>query len=511
MASERILYFKEYRIEVNNGKEKPLLHLPELSMNSGEIVALIGESGAGKSLTGLSIGGLLPAGLKAEGRLGFSPSTGREIDVLRTGHRELQRLRALELGFVMQQPLTSFNPVLRIRKQLRERIGWKYKDADEQQRRLGELLKSLKFADTERILNSYPHQLSGGQLQRIALAMALCTKPSLIVADEPTSALDADTREEVLNLLIEACREKETALLLITHDLQLASKRADRIAVLKEGELKFDGRPDELQSTSEVYTRSLFKKYDLFYNNRIIHAPGMYKVGIAASGSIGLNELSLEYWGPGIFSGGKKFAALKKISTDFKAGCRTGILGTTGSGKSSLAKILCGLESPTGGNIEFGDQRFTRGIKDPRFPNIQMIFQDAVSSFNPSRKIGTQILDIRVGSVSIADRFFELMDKCGLDRNLAHRFPAQLSGGQVQRFAIIRALLTEPEGIVFDEFVTTLDIHWKIEVIRLVQELILSRGISCWVISHEKKVLEHLCDEIIRIEDGRIVEREILE
>ncbi|TVR89607.1 MAG: ABC transporter ATP-binding protein [Saprospirales bacterium] len=511
--SDWALTFKEFRIESKKGQVKPLLHIPSLNFKRGEITSIIGESGAGKSLTGLSIGGFLPKGLHASGEIVVNSKAGQSINVLKAGTSELRELRVFQLGFVMQQPLSAFNPVLRIGKQLTERLQKFQPNRSIQLKTLDELLKSTGFKDPTRILNNYPHQLSGGQLQRVALIMAVSTEPDILVADEPTSALDSKTGTEVLDLMTELCRRKNCNLLLITHDLQIAREKTDRIVVLKEGTVRFDGSPAEAIHTEDEYTTSLFKKYDFFYHSTILQ-PGLIqnesKTPASAAGQVKLEQLSLQYRQTGILSTSGGFLALKNIDLDFKKGCKTGIWGPTGSGKSSLAKILCGLESPTSGRLLFGENPFIKGLRAPDFPNIQMIFQDAVSSFNPARSIKTQLSGIYRGSgKDEEERIWALMEKCGLEEELINRLPSQLSGGQIQRFAIIRALLTEPEGIVFDEFVTTLDIHWKIEVIKLLQTLVLNKGINCWVVSHERKVLDHLCDEIIRIENGQVAGREI--
>ena len=489
-----------------------MLHIPYLSFERGEISSVIGESGAGKSLTGLSIGGLLPKGLHASGEVMVISGPGQVVDVFKAGRRRLRELRVFKLGFVMQQPLSAFNPVLRVGRQLTERLKKIHPQRSKQHKILDDLLQSTGFNEPERILNSYPHQLSGGQLQRVALIMAICTEPDILVADEPTSALDTETGTGVLDLMIGLCRAKNCNLLLITHDLQIAREKTDRILVLKEGEVRYDGTPKAVLKSDDKYTLSLFKKYDLFYHSRILQSE---KISFGkrplstSSPKVQLEQLSLQYRQTGLLSKSGGFLALKNIDLDFEPGCRTGIWGPTGSGKSSLAKILCGLESPTAGSLKFGKENYQNGLRDPDFPNIQMIFQDAVSSFNPARTIKSQLKGIYRGSkTDERDRINQLMANCGLEEELIDRLPSQLSGGQVQRFAIIRALLTEPQGIVFDEFVTTLDIHWKIEVIKLVQTLVLNRGINCWVISHERKVLDHLCNEIIRMEDGEVADRQ---
>ncbi len=509
--SDRALTFKEFRIESKKGREKPLLYIPSLNFKRGEITSIIGESGAGKSLTGLSIGGLLPKGLHASGEIIVNSKASQSTNVFKAGTSELRELRVFQLGFVMQQPLSAFNPVLRIGRQLTERLQKFQPEPSLQHETLDELIKSTGFKDPNRILHSYPHQLSGGQLQRVALIMAICNEPDILIADEPTSALDAETGTEVLDLMISLSRKNNCNLLLITHDLQIARKKTDRIIVLKEGSVRFDGNPEGALQAEDAYTVSLFKKYDLFYHSTILQLRQITnEKKPPAAGQVKLEQLSLQYRQTGILSTSGGFLALKNIDLDFKKGCKTGIWGPTGSGKSTLAKILCGLESPTSGRLMFGEKPFTNGLRDPDFPNIQMIFQDAASSFNPARSIKRQLSGIYRGSgTDEEEKIWALMEKCGLEEELIDRLPSQLSGGQLQRFAIIRALLTEPEGIVFDEFVTTLDIHWKIEVIKLVQTLVLNKGINCWVVSHERKVLDHLCDEVIRIENGQVAGREI--
>lgn len=498
------LYFEDFQVGLPYQK-KPLLQLNNWGLKKGEIHVLTGESGSGKSLTAQAILGLLKDKFILRGSIFFSSSESKKLEINSCSSHNLLSLRRKELGLVIQQPLSAFNPVKRIGPQLYERAMWIFPKRGDQLKESLFLLEKLQFEDPERILNSYPHQLSGGQLQRVAIAMATIVKPGLLIADEPGSALDKVTGEKVIHRLVEQTKNDHTTLLLITHDLESARRIADRITVIKDGHIQetIENKGENL-SFSSAYAEDLFSKYYQYYNTDqwSIFKNSNHKM-VAHPLNPVIEDLSISYQSGNFFSRRKEVKALQGVSYSFDTP-NTGILGRTGSGKSTLGKVLCGLLPPSQGILKFNKQKFQSGIRDKSFPYIQMVFQDPQSAFNPVRKLGKQLKEVVGKTKEKKELFSQMMEQSGIHADLLERHPSQLSGGQLQRLSIIRAVISKPDGIIFDEFVTALDIHWKIEITKMVSDQIFTKGIPYWIISHEKVVLDKLCSTIIQLEDGSI-------
>lgn len=514
MLSESILEINKLTIH-SAETDSPLVDIPDWKIPRGSTTAMIGESGAGKSLTALALLGICPGGLKLGGNVILSSKRGEleKMNMLEIEEKRRTILRRKFFGYVVQQPYSALNPRMKIGDQIAERI--RFSSEPNSGKGVIKWLEKAEIEEPERIARSYPHQLSGGQLQRAVIAMALCTQPEVIIADEPTSALDEENRNKILKTLVDQCKENHTTLLLITHDLSVTSEICDQLVVLKNGKLVYHGKggPHEKMDS---YTQKLFRDYQQFHSgqlnfntNELETRPNFSAINpVSANSEISLNNLTVSYKHGGLWGKKKYFRALGPLDQEFKSGCIIGILGPTGSGKSTLGKLLCGLVSPDERNqFYIGKTAMSRGLADPQFPRIQMIFQDAFSSFNPSRRLQPQMIQAIPSGEKKLDYLYQLLEISGLDKSMLDRFPHQFSGGQIQRMAIVRALINRPQGLVFDEFVTGLDISWKIEIIKMVKKIILNTGMSIWIISHEKAVLQHLCNEWLVIEDGCVKER----
>ena len=495
---------------------EPLVHIPHLDLMRGQVIGMTGESGAGKSLTALSLLGLLRDGLEAVGEVGFcsADAPSEAVNVLREKTEDLVRIRRQKLGYIIQQPLLSFNPIKKLGHQIGERLSHRTDlTSSEVKKEIISQLSQLKILDPERIYEAYPHQVSGGQLQRAAIAAALITQPEVIIADEATSSLDDETREEILGELVRRCKKLSTTLILITHDLRAIEDHADHLLVMKSGQIVFNGNP--LNKQEESYTAGLFDLYKeytagagtLFNEKDSVEAKSILPFHQSRGVQTRLEEAELGYsvnrlWGKNTFQ-----SVLTAVDAEFPASCRTGLYGESGSGKSTLGKALCGLIPLNKGRLIFDNRVFNHGLSNPNFPQIQMVFQDPASSFNPVKKIRNQLRDAVALTSSDPKLIQTLMMHFGLEDSLLLRRPGQLSGGQIQRLAIVRALLHAPVGMVFDEFVTGLDIYWKVVVLQMVKQIAQNSPMNLWVISHEKAVIRHLCTSLFEVKNGQLEER----
>ena len=490
-------------------ENSPLLNIPELKIEKGKIVFLIGESGSGKSLMLSSIAGWKKEGLNYSGSIKNTIEKDREsltYEMLNGTNRQLSKFRKQHLGYIMQQPYAAMNPTMKLGNQILEKRIQPLNTRKHKKQKydeLSELLLELHLNEPERMLNAYPYELSGGQLQRMVVAMALQNQPELVLADEPTSALDIETKEQMISLLVKICREKGISLLISTHELDMVKRFADEVICLKSGQIVYRGEP-KIEKITNNHTLSMFKTFDLYYEENqtsIIETPKI-KTNTNTNNLLNIKDLSFFYKSNNLVKNGIRNLVFDGLNFKSKEGCRIGIWGKSGSGKSTLAKIISGLETPEHGEILFRNRKYSYGIRESTYPKIQMVFQDPYSSFNPIRTIEKQIMEVAIDKSG--KKIKNLLGQFGLNAAMADRFPHQLSGGQLQRFALIRVLLSEPEGLIMDEFVTGLDVHWKLKIIEEVKRYLLSRDLSIWVISHEMRLLHHLCNEIFILKNGRL-------
>ncbi|MFD3592935.1 nickel ABC transporter ATP-binding protein NikE [Nocardia sp. NPDC058640] len=470
----------------------------------GEVLALVGESGAGKSVTTLAVLGLLGRGLTASGSIEFRSANGPSVDLLRLTPPQLRRFRLESVGVVFQNPSSAFDPVHAVGAQIGEVLAARLRLSRAQRRaRVTELLERVRLPDPERVARSYPHQVSGGQLQRAMIAMALAHEPELIIADEPTTALDALVQREILDLLREVRAETDCSTLLITHDMGVVADSADQVAVMFEGAIAEQGSVKAVLGAPESdYTRSLVDAVARLDGTK---APEHREFGEPV---VRVEKASVTY------RGRTKVAALRDVSVTVRAGEMVAFVGESGAGKSTLGRVVAGLEPLTGGTATVADVDLpVRRASGRRALGavIGIVFQNPASSLNPEHTVRRSVeLPLRVHTdLSPADRdrrVRELLAEVGLGAEFADRRPRELSGGQQQRVAIARALALDPEVLVADEPTSSLDARIQRDVLDLLTQIRRRRGLAGIVITHDFAVAEAIADRIVVLRNGVVIE-----
>ncbi len=478
-----------------------------LDIRKGEILCIVGESGSGKSMMGKAILGLLPTPhVRAVG--GEIRFEGRNLFDL--SEDEIRAVRGRRIAMIFQEPMTALNPLMPVGRQIDEILEI-HTDlpAARRRERVLELIRDVHLPDPERMVASYPHQLSGGQRQRIVIAMALALEPGLIIADEPTTALDVTTQAQILHLIKELQRAHGTAVLFITHDFGVVAEIADRVAVMRHGEVVEQGAAADVLDTPQAdYTKAL-----------IAAVPGLKPRGreTDADPNVLLRVTDVEKTyriASGLFGGAvREVKAAKKISLELKRGSSLALVGESGSGKTTLARCIIGLESIDSGTIELDGERISglsRAALRPYRKHIQMIFQDPYASLNPRQRVGDIVaLGPMLNGVSREQAIAEareLLRLVGLKPEAVDRYPHEFSGGQRQRIGIARALAVKPKLVVADEPVSALDVSVQKQVLELLNDLRKSFGLSMLFITHDLRVAATVCEEIAIMQRGEIVE-----
>ena len=470
----------------------------------GETVCLVGESGSGKSVTALSVMGLLPKGVLAS-------AGGRVLvegeDVLRASAARLRQLRATRMAMVFQEPMTALNPVMTVGRQIDEVLRLHSSMPPRERRaKVLEMMRAVHLPDVERVYASYPHQLSGGQRQRIVISMALILEPRLLICDEPTTALDVTTQQQILSLIKELQQRHDTAVLFITHDFGVVSEIADRIVVMNRGAMVEDGlRDDILARPRQAYTRMLVSSVPSLVP-RQREAP----CGDVVMSVIGLDKTYSE---KRFLRPPRTVAAAQAVDLTLRRGEIVGVVGESGSGKSTVARCIVRLIDPSAGSIDIkGDriERLSARQLRPLRPRFQIVFQDPYRSLNPRRRGRDSMIEgmINIGmtTAEALDKARELMRLVGLDAAALQRFPHQFSGGQRQRICIARALALSPDLLVADEAVSALDVSVQAQVLKLLEEIRVLTGVAVLFITHDLRVAAQICDTIVVMKSGRIVE-----
>ena len=476
------------------------------SMEKGEILAVIGESGSGKSMTAFAIAGLLPSAAVCSGEIWLqSKNRGREnlMELPGTERREVQ---GKEISMIFQEPMTSLNPVMKIGKQVEEVLLLHTKlEKAERKKRVLEALREAGLEKAEELWEAYPHQLSGGMRQRVMIAMAIVLRPMLMIADEPTTALDKRVQGQILELLKRISREQEMGILFISHNLEVVREFADRILVMCDGRIVESGTPEQIFcSPKEEYTKKLLASIPKGEAAHQGKASGRKPV-------LEVEHLDVFYdTGRHPFrmlrkhSGGKASETEKRqvifdASFTIYEGEIVGLIGESGGGKSSISKAILGLNTHINGKIKHYTQ----------YP--QMIFQDPYGSLNPAKRIGWILeeplrIQGKLGRKERREKVLRMLEKVGLDAEHADRRPCELSGGQRQRVGIALALILESHFIIADEPVSALDVTIQAQILRLLKELKEEFGLSYLFISHDMAVIREMCDRVLRIKDGRVYE-----
>ena len=484
-------------------RDTPAVRGASLSVAQGERVAVVGQSGSGKSTVAHAVMGLLPAA----GRVTGGAIRWRGEDVTHAGEKRLRGLRGRELGLVPQDPMTNLNPVSRVGRQVAEtlvahgmgtrRQAWK---------QAIDLLGQAGIPEPARRARQFPHEFSGGMRQRVLIAIGLACRPDLLIADEPTSALDVTVQRQILDHLEALTDELGTALLLVTHDLGLAADRADRVVVMSEGEVVETGPTARvLTAPAEDYTRRLVAAVPSL-------TPPARQPAPEAEPVLEVVGASKEFR---VRGGGGVLRAVDDVSFTVGPGRTTAIVGESGSGKTTLANMVLGLTTATAGTIRLGGEELV-GLRGARLKAarraMQPVFQNPYASLNPMWTV-ERIVAEPLRTFGVGDRasrraaVASLLDQVALPSAMAHRYPNELSGGQRQRVAIARALALGPRLVVCDEAVSALDVLVQDQILALLHALQDSLGLSYLFISHDLAVVASLAHDVLVMKDGRVVEQ----
>nr|WP_274519783.1 ABC transporter ATP-binding protein [Halorhodospira halophila] len=494
-------------LQVAFGDGAPAVRGVDLDIAAGETVGLVGESGSGKSVTAHSVLQLLPYPW-ARHPAGSIRFRGREL--LGAPEPVLREHRGGRIGMIFQEPMSSLNPLHTVEKQIRETLlVHRGMDRVAARRRVRGLLEQVQLPDPQRLLSAYPHQLSGGQRQRVMIAMALANEPDLLIADEPTTALDVTVQAQILSLLADLKARLGMALLFITHDLDVIRLVADRVCVMRQGEIVERGEVQRLFSRPEhPYTRQL-----------LAARPAGEPVATDAQAPVLLHGAGVRVHFPvrgGLLRRPVDWVrAVDGIDITLRAGQTVAVVGESGSGKSTLGLALLRLERSSG-SIRFrGDElqgRTARQLR-PYRSALQIVFQDPYGSLSPRMAVGDIVgegLDLhhpRLSREQRSARIVRVLEEVGLDPETRHRYPHEFSGGQRQRIAIARALILEPQVVVLDEPTSALDVSVQAQIIDLLRDLQRRHGLAYLFISHDLQVVRALAHEVLVMQGGRVVER----
>ena len=502
-----------------------------IEVNKGEILGLVGESGSGKSTVGNAIINLIDE----PGKVSSGSIILGNINI-HEDSKNIAKYRGKKIGLIFQDPQTSLNPILTIGEQLIETIQTHLKlSKEDAKNRSINLLKEVGIKDAESRFDNYPHQFSGGMRQRVVISLALCCEPELLIADEPTTALDVSIQSQILELIKKLTKERNLAVILITHDMGVIAETANRVAVMKNGNLVEIGSTKEvLTNPNETYTKSLVssvpptnKKISRFVivekenknkkENNLKILNRWTKRDILNKELVNVKNLTKSF-DDNFFTESSKNSvmAVNNVSFDIKQGESFGLVGESGSGKSTIAKMIVNLFKPSSGDIFFDNICITKIKNNSEMmkfrKQIQMIFQDPYSSLNGRLKVKDIVSEpIKLHNPSI-NRFdldsyvFDLLESVELTKNSADRYPHEFSGGQRQRISIARALATQPRLLVCDEPTSALDVSIQAQILNLLKDLQEQLNLTILFISHDLPVVRQMCDRIGVLKDGKLCE-----
>lgn len=487
-----------------------------LSLNQGETLGIVGESGSGKSVTSYAATRLLDrAGKVTRGSVDFM---GR--DLLGIPERQMARIRGVEISMIFQNPRAALNPIRTVERQIADVLS-AHTDLDKRgiAQRTVELLQDVRLSDVDRVRAAYPHELSGGMCQRIMIALAIACSPKLLIADEPTTGLDVTTQKAVMDLLSGVAAKRGMGLILITHDLGLASRYCNRICVMQNGAVVEQGLTAEVfEHPKHPYTQRLIAASptatstidDLLVEKRPARKPTSRISQLAASTPLLRVKNLTKRFG--------QFAAVDDVSFDLFPGESLGLVGESGSGKSTTSRLICRLLDKTSGTIEYegkdiGNVGAAQFHAHPERRDIQIVFQDPHDSLNPRYTAFDCIAHPLRGLLKLRDpgqvrqRVVECAERVGLPLDLLSRYPHQLSGGQKARVGIARAIATQPKLLILDEPTAALDVSVQAIVLELLDRLRAEDGLAFLFVSHDLNVVRMLCDRIVVLKSGRIMEQ----
>ena len=535
MNNNSILNIKNLTISFGNKKSNvEVVHGISLHINKNEILGVVGESGSGKSVTAMTILGLLPEkNTFLEGEILFNKK-----DLLKDSKNNVRKLRGNDIAMIFQEPMTALNPSLTCGNQVSEIIQHHLNHSiSKAKKETISLFEKVKLPRSRELYNSYPHQISGGQMQRVMIAMAIACKPKLLIADEPTTALDVTVQKEIMLLLKEIQKETKMSMLFISHDLGLVSEIADRVLVMHKGDVVEEGTAFQVfKMPKEDYTKALmasrpsldvrlkvlptvaslteksFKPIEVTPQERALKHKYLY----TKKPLLEILNVKKEYYSnAGFFNKKKIVNAVNEVSFKIFEGETLGLVGESGCGKSTLGKVILQLEKATSGSIKYRGKELTK-LKTSELrklrKEIQLIFQDPYSSLNPRMLIGEAIMEpMKVYRIGKNDRerkskVLRILNRVELDDSYFNRYPHELSGGQRQRVGIARTIAMEPKLVVCDESVSALDISVQAQVLNLLNELKDDFGFTYIFISHDLAVVKFMADQLLVMKDGKIEE-----
>ncbi len=476
--------------------DKPAVSDVSFEVRPGECLGIVGESGSGKSTVSLSLMDYLPSNARiVHGDLVLAGRDLRDVDA-----HERRQILGREIAMVYQSPMTALNPRMKVGDQVAECMTVHGVSQDEARARVLELFEQVRLPDPAAAISRYPHELSGGQLQRVVIAMAISMRPSVIVMDEPTTGLDVRTEAAVLDLITDLRRTLNVAVILVSHDLALIAKHADKLIVMQRGECVESGPASKvLTAPAHAYTRRLVSalpKVDVPHGGRVPEG----RPEIIEDPTMQVFELTVRFGGRRRRPG---HTALDDVSLILNDKEILGVVGESGSGKTTLSRVLCGLQEPTAGTVDLFRGARGRG-------KVGMVFQDPTSTLNPMRTVGwTLMRTLRIAGVPSSDRrerMHELLEAVRLPREYAERKPRRLSGGERQRVSIARALAQDPAVMILDEPTSALDVSVQADVVDLLLRIRDERGIPMLFVTHDLGVIRSIADRIVVVRDGRIVE-----
>jgi len=485
-------------LKINFGKKTAVNNI-SFNIEQGGRFGLIGESGSGKSLTALAISSLLPNGATKSGEIFFNEKP------LPKNKKAMARLRGNNIGMVFQEPMSALNPLMKINRQIGEAIGLHF-PKKHIKGRINSLINEvgLEIKHGQR----FPHQLSGGQRQRVMIAIALAGEPKLLICDEPTSSLDLITQRKILNLLDELCKHHDMTLLFISHDLKAVASLCHTVGVLKNGKLI------EIANSHEIFENPKQDYTKILVNAAKAKVPPLSELSTQAP-LFKAKVITKIYKQSGLFSFPKHppLIAVNDVSFEIKTAQAVALVGPSGCGKSTLARMVVGLSKPNRGYFTLKED--TYGTQKHLHRSLQrelsLVFQDPFDSFNPRHKIGVSVSEpLRLLHSLTPDkkisRLHETIKSVGLSIDMLDRYPHEFSGGQRQRLAIARALITKPALVVLDEPVSALDLSIRAEILELLNNLRSKLGLSYLLISHDLDMVRMVVDKIMVMQNGRIVE-----
>lgn len=535
MKSPIILSVQDLAVSFGKGNNAiEVLHTISFNIYEDEIVGIVGESGSGKSVTSLSIMGLIP---KKQAHLSGNILF-KEEDLLQTEEEKFRKIRGREIAMIFQEPMSALNPSLKCGFQVSEILQLHLKmNSSQAKKETISLFEKVKLPRPSEIYNSYPHQISGGQMQRVMIAMAIACKPKLLIADEPTTALDVTVQKEIISLLRSIQKETKMAMLFISHDLSLISEIADKVVVMYKGDIVENATTEEIfKDPKAEYTKALLASRPSL-NVRLAKLPTIASIAdesfiprvvksierakrhkqiYTRPPILEINNLEKYYFSNvGIFAKKKVVKAVDNISFSVFEGETLGLVGESGCGKSTLGRTILQLEKASAGSIKYRGKELTKlskkEIRELR-KEIQIIFQDPYSSLNPRLMIGQALIEpmevhkLGESKTDRQKRALALLQKVGLDESYFYRYPHELSGGQRQRVGIARTIAVEPKLVICDESVSALDISVQAQVLNLLNELKNDFGFTYIFISHDLAVVKYMSDQLLVMNKGKIEE-----